>query len=70
MRDKLQECCGKRGDAWGSEVQNCLHGCIDLVAAEAIYHVNCYSQFLLKVRIYPFTRENCSLKLTWQPAAS
>ncbi len=40
MRDKLQECCGKKGDAWGSEV---LHSCVDLVAAEAIYHVNCYS---------------------------
>ena len=31
-----------RGDAWASEVQNRLHGCIHLVAAEAIYHVNCY----------------------------
>ena len=25
----------KRGDVWGSEVQTCLHGCSDLVAAEA-----------------------------------
>ena len=47
MRDKLLECCGKRGDTWASEVQNRLHGCIDLVAAEAIYHANCYSRFLL-----------------------
>ena len=50
MRDKLLECCSKRGDAWASEVQNRLHGCIDLVAAEAIYHVNCYSRFLLNKR--------------------
>ena len=47
MREKLLECCGKRGDAWASEVQNRLYGCINLVAAEAIYHVNCYSRFLL-----------------------
>ena len=47
MRDRLLECCEKRGDAWASEVQNCLCGCIDLVAAEAIYHANCYSRFLL-----------------------
>ena len=45
MRDKLLECCIKRGDAWASDVQNRLHGCIDLVAAEAIYHTNCYSRF-------------------------
>ncbi len=47
MRDNLLECCGKRGDIWASEVQNRLHGCIDFVAAEAIYHVNCYSRFFL-----------------------
>ena len=28
------------GVGWGSEGQNRLHGCIDLVTAEAIYHVN------------------------------
>ena len=42
MRDKLLECCSKRGDSWASEVQNRL---IDLVAAEAIYHSKCYSRF-------------------------
>ena len=47
MRNKLLECCNKRGDAWASEVRNRLCGCIDLVAAEAIYHANCYSRFLL-----------------------
>lgn len=47
MHENLLECCHKRGDKWSSEVENCLHGCIDLVAAEAIYHVNCYTQFLL-----------------------
>ena len=45
MRDKLLECCIKRGDAWASDVQNRLDGCIDLVAAEVIYHTNCYSRF-------------------------
>jgi len=47
MRHKLVECCDKREDAWTSEVQNRLCGCIDLVAAEVIYHANFYSQFLL-----------------------
>jgi len=47
MHEKLLECCEKRGDAWASEVQNRLCDCIDLVAAEAIYHANCYSRFLL-----------------------
>ena len=30
-----------------SEVMNRLQGCIDLVAAEAIYHDNCLTRFLL-----------------------
>ncbi|XP_065911780.1 uncharacterized protein [Dysidea avara] len=47
MHDNLLECCDKRGDEWASEVQKRLHGCFDLVAAEAIYHSNCYSRFLL-----------------------
>ncbi len=50
MHDKLLECCDKRGDAWASEVKTRLCGCIDLVAAEAIYHANCYSLFLLNKR--------------------
>ena len=47
LRSKLMECCLKRDDAWGSEVMNRLHGCIDLVAAEAVYHNHCLSRFLL-----------------------
>ena len=47
MRAKLMECCEKRDDHWGSEVMNRLQGCIDLVAAEAIYHDNCLTRFLL-----------------------
>ena len=35
MHDNLLECCDKRGDAWASEVQKRLCGCLDLVAAEA-----------------------------------
>ena len=37
LRSKVLEQCGKRGDMWASEVQTCLYGCIDLVAAEAVY---------------------------------
>ena len=49
LRDKLLECYDKRGDSWGSEVQVRLHGCIDLVAAEAI---------ILLITIYVKQREH------------
>ena len=38
MHCNLLECCKERGDLWASEVENRLQGCIDLVAAEAVYH--------------------------------
>ena len=47
LRSKLMECCLKRDDAWGSEVMNRLHGCIDFVSVEAVYHDHCLSRFLL-----------------------
>ena len=48
MHDNLLECCDKRGDAWASKVQKRFCGCLDLVAAEAIYHANSYLlRFLL-----------------------
>ena len=47
MHDNISECCDRRGDTWASEVQKRLCGRLDLVAAEAINHVNCYSRFLL-----------------------
>ena len=37
----LEQCTYNRGDVWGSEVQTCLHGCGDLVAAEAVCHSRC-----------------------------
>ena len=47
MHAKLMEGCEKRDDPLGSEVMNRLQGCIDLVAAEAVYHDNCPTRFLL-----------------------
>ena len=47
IKNRLLECCQRRGDSWGLEVQERLHGCFDLVAAEAVYHNNCYSRFML-----------------------
>ena len=47
LRSKILEQCHKRGDLWASEVQTRLHGCIDLVAAEAVYHSKCFSRFML-----------------------
>ena len=44
MHDKVLECCHKRGDLWASEVETRVYGCIDLVAAEAVY---CFSRFML-----------------------
>jgi hypothetical protein len=45
--EKLIKCCDGRGDSWAAKVQNRLRGCTDLVAAEAVYHVNCHSRFVL-----------------------
>ena len=47
LRSKVLEQCDKRGDLWASEVRTHLHGCIDLVAAEAVYHSKCFSRFML-----------------------
>ena len=51
LREKVLECCRKRGDAWGYEVQDRLHGCIDLVAAEAVYPNSCFSRFMLSKQL-------------------
>ncbi len=50
MRDNLLECCGKRGDIWASEVQNRLHGCIDLVAAEAGASLSMYKNLYIHLK--------------------
>ena len=47
LRDKVLEQCDKRGDIWASEVQTRLYGCIDLVAAEAVYHSKYFCRFML-----------------------
>ena len=47
IRSNILEQCNKRRDSWASEVQTLLQGCIDLVAAEAVYHSNCFSLFML-----------------------
>ena len=36
LHSKVLEQCDKRGDVWASEVQTHLHGCSDLVTAEAV----------------------------------
>ncbi len=47
LHDKLMQCCSRRDDAWGLEAMSRLQGCIDLVAAEAVYQDICLSKFLL-----------------------
>ena len=49
--EKVLECCRKRGDTWGNEVQNRFHSCIDLVVAEAVYHDSCFSRFMLNKQL-------------------
>lgn len=48
MRCNLLKCCREREDQWASEVENRLQGCIDLVAAEAVYHDKCLTTFMQK----------------------
>jgi len=51
LHSKVLEQYDKRRDMWASEVQTCLHGCIDLVAAEAVYHSKCFSRFMLNKQL-------------------
>ena len=44
----LIERAKERDDDWGREVLHRLQSCIDLVAAEAIYHSDCSTKFRLK----------------------
>ena len=45
FRENILRACEGRNDSWGREVQHRLETCIDLVAAEAIYHENCKVKF-------------------------
>ena len=44
LRNTVLEICSKRMDAWSLEVSR-LQLCIDLPAADAVYHELCYSRF-------------------------
>ena len=46
IRRKLLKCCDLRGELWASVVNTRLHGCIDLVASEAVYHHQCFSRLM------------------------
>ena len=48
LREKILECCR---DMWALEIQDRLHGCIDLVAAEAVYHDSCFSRLMLNKQL-------------------
>ena len=47
MCDKLPEIPNGR-NAWASELKNHVYGCIELIAAEAIYHIDCASFFFFR----------------------
>ena len=41
----------KKGYTWAFEIQDRMHECIDLVAAEAVYHDSCFSWFMLNKQL-------------------
>ena len=45
LRDDMLSKCRNRLDSWAKQVKGRLENCIDLVAAEAIYHKSCHAQF-------------------------
>ena len=45
MRDNILEICNERSDEWSDEVKTHILSCIDLVAAEAIYHTECVAKY-------------------------
>ena len=47
FRYKPLQVCNERSDSWSNEVRIRLNDCIDLVAAEAIYHKACHRKFTL-----------------------
>ena len=48
-KDYILRICSERNDEWGNEVQVRMEGAIsDLHAAEARYHVDCYSRFITR----------------------
>ena len=49
IREKLIKQAQGRKDDWGQTVLGRLLSCHDLVAAEAIYHLNCMTKFTLHI---------------------
>ena len=47
MHNSMIKCANERKDDWGQAVLDRLGTCIDLVAAEAVYHSSCMSDFKL-----------------------
>ena len=48
IHESLIECAKERNDDWGQAVLARLETCIDLVAAESVYHSFCMNDFKLK----------------------
>ena len=42
----IRNACEKRTDRWGLEVSSRISTCVDLVAADAVYHRNCFRRFV------------------------
>ena len=57
FKRRLIEACDKRSDDWGHLVRSRLLSVVDLPAADALYHHNCYFNFVNKKNI-PSNRDN------------
>ena len=51
MRDSIINRCEKRENSWSFEVKNRILGSTDLVAADAVYHEDCHSRFMLNKQL-------------------
>ena len=47
MHNSMIKCANERKDDWSQAVLDLLGTCIDLVAAEAVYHLSCMADFKL-----------------------
>ena len=47
LHGTIVDCARKRNDSWGKTVLTRMESCIDLVAAEAVYHSKCMADFRL-----------------------
>ena len=66
FRSIILQPCQIRGDEWTDDVELRLHGCLDLIAAGAVYHKICHTLFMIN-RPQPTTNEVTGSRLGRKP---